>query len=348
MKKRLYIAYTGGTIGMQRTAEGYAPAPGFLAEQLAALPELAHPHMPDYTLHEYTPLLDSSNMTPADWARIAQDIADHYHEYDGFIVLHGTDTMAYSASALAFMLRGLRKPVIFTGSQIPLCEIRSDGRAHLITAMLLAAQAPLAEVALYFGNQLLRGCRATKVDATGFAAFSSPNFPPLGDVGIGITLRHEALWPPPPPDQPLDVAPLKPVRVAALRLFPGIPAEIVANILRPPLRGLILEAYGVGNAPTNDAELMAALEEASARGVIIAVCSQCLRGRVDLGGYATGSALARIGAISGYDMTPEAALTKLIYLLSQDLPTNEVKRLFQTNLRGEMSVERKSENLQIS
>ncbi len=338
MKKRVYIAYTGGTIGMQRTAEGYAPAPGYLAEQLAALPELTHPEMPDYTIHEYTPLLDSSNMTPEDWATLAGDIAAHYDAYDGFVVLHGTDTMAYSASALAFLLRGLRKPVIFTGSQIPLCEIRSDGRAHLITAMLLAAHAPLAEVALYFGNHLLRGCRATKVDAVGFEAFASPNFPPLGDVGITVQLRRDLFLPPPPPDQPLDVAPLKPVRVAALRLFPGIPAEIVANVLQPPLRGLVLEAYGVGNAPTKDTTLMGVLEEASARGVIIAVCSQCLRGSVDLGGYATGSALARLGAISGYDMTPEAALTKLIYLLSQDLPPAEIKRLFQTNLRGEITV----------
>ncbi len=339
MKKRIYIAYTGGTIGMQPTSEGYAPAPGYLAEQLKALPELAHPDMPEYTLHEYQPLLDSSTMTPRDWERIAQDIAAHYADYDGFVVLHGTDTMAYSASALAFLLRGLRKPVIFTGSQIPLCEIRSDGRAHILTAMLLAAHAPLAEVVLYFGNQVLRGCRATKVDAVGFSAFASPNFPALGEVGIEITLRREAFLPPPPPDQPLDVAPLKPVRVAALRLFPGIPAEIVANVLQPPLRGLILEAYGVGNAPVQDQALMETLREASARGVIIAVCSQCLRGKVDLSGYATGSALARLGAISGYDMTPEAALTKIIYLLSQDLPNEDVKRLFQTNLRGEMSTD---------
>ncbi len=337
MKKRIYIAYTGGTIGMQPTSEGYVPAPGYLAEQLQLMPELRQPSMPDYTIHEYRPLLDSSDMTPADWERIARDIAEHYADYDGFVVLHGTDTMAYSASALAFMLRGLRKPVIFTGSQIPLCEIRSDGRAHIITAMLLAAHAPLAEVGLYFGNHLLRGCRATKVDAVGFSAFASPNFPPLGEVGIEITLRREDFWPPPPPDQPLDVAPLKPVRVAALRLFPGIPAEIVAHVLQPPLRGLILEAYGVGNAPIQDQALLEALREASDRGVIIAVCSQCLRGKVDLHGYATGSALARLGAISGYDLTPEAALTKLIYLLSQDLPVEEVKRLFQTNLRGEMS-----------
>jgi len=188
MPKRLYIAYTGGTIGMSRTPEGYAPAPGFLAAQMAAMPELADSRMPAYTIHEYDPLLDSSNMRPADWVRIGQDIVAHYDAYDGFIVLHGTDTMAYTASVLPFFLQGLRKPVIVTGSQIPLCEIRNDARANLITSMLIAAEYPVPEVCLCFGGKLLRGCRAVKVDADGLDAFDSPKFPPLGVAGVEIQI----------------------------------------------------------------------------------------------------------------------------------------------------------------
>ena len=188
MSKQLYIAYTGGTIGMQRTVDGYAPAPGFLAAQMAVMPELADPRMPGYDIHEYDPLLDSSNMRPADWVRIGQDIVAHYDAYDGFIVLHGTDTMAYTASALPFFLQGLRKPVIVTGSQIPLCEIRNDARANLITSMLIAAEYPVPEVCLYFSGKLLRGCRAVKVDADGLEAFDSPKFPPLGVAGVEIQI----------------------------------------------------------------------------------------------------------------------------------------------------------------
>ena len=173
MRKRVYIVYTGGTIGMIPTSDGYVPAPGYLAEQIAAMPELKSELMPEVEIHEYDTLLDSSNMTPADWHKIASDIAAH-DQYDGFIVLHGTDTMAYTASALPFMLHGLRKPVIVTGSQIPLCQIRNDARANLITAMLIAANFSIPEVCLYFGQKLPRGCRAVKVSANGFEAFASP------------------------------------------------------------------------------------------------------------------------------------------------------------------------------
>ncbi|MCU1348290.1 MAG: ansA, partial [Acidobacteria bacterium] len=185
MKKRVYVAYTGGTIGMERTAGGYVPRPGYLQKQMAAMPELRHASMPKFTIHEYAPLLDSSNMTPREWVKIAHDIARHYDDYDGFVVLHGTDTMAYTSSALPFMLHGLRKPVIISGSQIPLCEVRNDARENLITSLLIAATYDIPEVCLYFGGKLLRGCRAVKVSADGFAAFDSPNHPPLGTVGIG-------------------------------------------------------------------------------------------------------------------------------------------------------------------
>ncbi len=338
MKKSVYIAYTGGTVGMRKTPDGYAPAPGYLREQLAAMPELQNELVPEYTINEYTPLLDSSNMTPDDWLKIAQDIAAHYGEYDGFIVLHGTDTMAYTASALPFMLQGLAKPVILTGSQIPLCQVRNDARANLVTVMMIMAAANFAipEVCLYFGDQLLRGCRSVKVDADGFHAFASPNFPPLGTVGIDIDINWSLVLPAPHAPSGLEVKALSDSQVGALRLFPGIPAKVVSNLLQPPLKGLVLEAYGVGNGPTNP-QFLAALQAATERGVVIVDCSQCLKGAVNLGEYATGSALAKAGVISGYDMTAEAALAKLFYLFSQDLPTQTIRELVQTNLRGELT-----------
>lgn len=336
-KRRVYVAYTGGTIGMVRTPEGYAPSPGYLQERLEGMPELQDPRMPAYEVHEYEPLLDSSNMTPAHWVKIARDIADHYDDFDGFIVLHGTDTLAYTASALPFMLQGLRKPVILTGSQIPLYEVRNDARENLITVLLLAADYPIPEVCLYFGDKLLRGCRSTKVDAVGFDAFASPNYPPLGRVGIDVQIDWQAVLPPPTMPDTLELRPIGGAQVGALRLFPGLSAETVARVLQPPLQGLVLEAYGVGNGPTDNGAFMAALEEATRRGVVIVDCSQCLKGSVALDGYATGSALARAGVLSGYDMTAEAALAKLFYLFSRDYPPETVRRLVQTDMRGELT-----------
>ena len=336
MRKQVYIAYTGGTIGMQRTRNGYEPAPGSLQAQMSEMPELRHDSMPSYTIHEYAPLLDSSNMTPAEWVKIARDIEANYGRYDGFVVLHGTDTMAYTASALPFLLSGLGKPVIISGSQIPLCEIRNDARENLITSLMLAASYAIPEVCLYFGGKLLRGCRATKVSADGFAAFDSPNFPPLGTAGIDIEID----WPRvrKPKGKRLAVHDLKSPIVSALRLFPGISPELVRNILQPPLQGLVLEAYGIGNGPDQNAEFIAALAEATKRGIVIVDCTQCLEGTVDLDEYAAGSALARVGVISGYDMTAEAALAKLYYLFSRGFSPQRVRSEMQRDLCGEMTV----------
>jgi L-asparaginase len=336
MRKRVYIAYTGGTIGMKRTRDGYVPASGYLQQQMDAMPELKHPSMPRFKVHEYAPLLDSSNMTPREWVAIARDIGDHYDNYDGFVVLHGTDTMAYTTSALPFMLHGLGKPVIVSGSQIPLCEVRNDGRENLITSLLIAANYDIPEVCLYFGGKLLRGCRAVKVSADGFAAFASPNVPPLGTVGIDIEINWDLVRK--PRRQKMRVEELASPIVSALRLFPGIAPELVRNVLRPPLQGLVLEAYGVGNGPDHNEAFLAALADATSRGVVIVDCTQCLEGTVDLSEYAAGSALARAGVISGFDMTAEAALAKLYYLFSRGYGTERVKREVQRDLRGEMTV----------
>jgi L-asparaginase len=336
MRKKVYIAYTGGTIGMKSSGDGFVPAPGHLKELMHQMPELKNDRIPAYQIHEYRPLLDSSNMTPDDWLKIANDIAAHYTEYDGFVVLHGTDTMAYSASALPFMLKGLQKPVILTGAQIPLSEVRNDARENLIAALLIAANFEIPEVCLCFGNRLLRGNRAVKVNADGLDAFDSPNFPVLGTLGIEIKINWDLVLPPVKPRKPITVSALNESRVAALRLFPGISIEIIKNFLQPPIHGLILETYGSGNAP-EDRNLIAALKAANDRGVVLVNCTQCLKGTVNMEDYATGAALAKAGVISGFDMTLEAALAKLSFLLSQNLSTTKIKKMMQTNMRGELT-----------
>ena len=336
MRKRVYIAYTGGTIGMKKAGGSYTPVPGYLQIQMEQIPELNSESLPAYEIHEYDPLLDSSNMAPRHWLIIAEDIVSHYDAYDGFIVLHGTDTMAYTASALPFMLQDLQKPVILTGAQIPLCELRNDARENLITALMIAANYEIPEVCLCFGSKLLRGNRATKVDADGFDAFDSPNFPPLGSLGIEIKINRNLVLRPAGRPKPVAVRPMKASSVAVLRLFPGISAAILRNVLQPPVEGLVLETYGIGNGP-QDRALIAELKMAVQRGVVIINCTQCIKGSVNMEDYATGSALAGAGLISGFDMTVEAALAKLAYLFGRSLPPDVVKEQMQTDLHGELS-----------
>ncbi|TKI08166.1 asparaginase [Martelella alba] len=333
-KKSIYVAYTGGTIGMQRSADGYIPVSGHLQRQLAKMPEFYRPEMPDFTVHEYSPLIDSSDMTPNDWRQIAQDVASNYDRYDGFVILHGTDTMAFTASALSFMLENLGKPVIITGSQIPLEALRSDGQTNLLNALYLAAHYPVNEVGLFFNNTLFRGNRTTKAHADGFDAFASPNLPPLLEAGIHI----RRLAPPLPrrQDARLTLHSITPQPVGVVTLYPGISADVVGNFLRQPVKALILRTYGVGNAPQHPA-LLDELRRSVERGSIVVNLTQCFSGRVDMDGYATGNALARAGVISGFDMTVEATLTKLHFLLSQSLPAARIREIMQRDLRGELT-----------
>ncbi|OOE89863.1 asparaginase [Salinivibrio sharmensis] len=333
-RKHIYIAYTGGTIGMQKSDHGYVPVSGFLQQQLEKMPEFHRPEMPLFTIHEYEPLIDSSDMTPTDWQRIADDIGENYHKYDGFVILHGTDTMAYTASALSFMLENLEKPVIVTGSQIPIAELRSDGQANLLNALHIAANYPVNEVTLFFNNQLLRGNRSTKSHADGFNAFTSPNLPALLEAGIHIEVKADKLNQ--PSAGPFKVHTINDQPVAVIMMYPGISPDVVRNALKQPVNAMILLTFGVGNAPQQP-DLLDLLKQATDRGVLVLNLTQCLAGRVNMGGYATGCALADAGVLSGYDMTPEAALAKLHFLLSQSLPFETLRTLVQKDLRGELS-----------
>ncbi|MCG7495862.1 asparaginase [Vibrio sp. Of7-15] len=333
-RKHIYIAYTGGTIGMLKSDHGYVPASGFMQHQLKQMPEFHRAEMPIFTIHEYEPLIDSSDMTPLDWQRIADDIRANYDKYDGFVILHGTDTMAYTASALSFMLENLSKPVIVTGSQIPLAELRSDGQSNLLNALHIAANYPINEVTLFFNNKLIRGNRSTKSHADGFDAFSSPNLTPLLEAGINIQINGVEVNQKPEGD--FKVHDITPQPIGVVTMYPGISHEVIRNTLRQPVKAMILLTFGVGNAPQNP-ELLAQLKEASDRGVVVVNLTQCLAGKVNMGGYATGCALADAGVISGYDMTPEAALAKLHFLLSQDLPYESIRTMMQQNLRGELT-----------
>ncbi len=339
-KKKILIIHTGGTIGMVPTENGFAPKPGVLLEELKNIRDLSSPDMPGWDLIEFEPLLDSTNIRYEQWNSIADAIALYYDKYDGFVVLHGTDTLAYSASALSFMLEGLDKPVVFTGAQIPLCQLRSDGRDNLITSMMIAADGVIREVSLCFGDSILRGNRAIKYSADGMMAFTSPNFNRLGDAGITIEYNHASI------NEyektglhsgPLNIVKLKESRIAVIKIVPGIQFDIFEPIMLESLDGLVLETFGKGNIPDYDPALSRLISEASRCGTIVVVCTQCPAGTVSLGTYKAGSALVEAGAVSGGNMTIEAVITKLTYLLSKGLPKEEIRRLMQADLRGELT-----------
>ena len=337
-RKKVLIINTGGTIGMVRTENGYAPQKGALIRELRQIRDLSSPDIPEWELLEFDPLLDSTNIRYEQWNLIADAIAEKYDAFDGFVVLHGTDTLAYSASALSFMLEGLSKPVIFTGSQIPLCELRSDGKDNLITSLIIAGEGVVSEVCLYFGNSLLRGNRSMKYSSDGMVAFTSPNWPELARAGIDIEYMHPLVK---RPDADisggLKVTKMKDCRLGVIKVFPGIRFDIFAPVVQDDLDGLILETFGKGNIPEYDTTLISLISEASRRGTTVVVCTQCPQGTVSLGAYEAGSALLAAGAVNGHNMTTEAAVTKLTWLISKGLPPEEIHRLMETDLRGELT-----------
>ena len=324
---------------MVKTAGGYEPQPGFLQQHMAEMPELQRSEMPAHEVVSLEPLLDSADMAPDDWVRIAREIGERHDDYAGFVVVHGTDTMAYTASALSFLLPNLSKPVILTGSQLSLGHVRSDGREHIITAILLAGTLPVPEVCLYFASRLLRGNRAQKIHNHDFIAFDSGNLAPLATVGVSITVNTHLVRPPGSGRLKAAALTCRP-EVASLRLFPGLGARMMGHMLAPPMQGVVLETYGVGNAPSRDPALLAAITAATQapREVVVVNCSQCHGGSVRQTLYSTGAALARCGVIPGFDMTPEAALTKLYCLLAEGLEPAEVRARMQQDLAGELSL----------
>lgn len=335
MKKKILIIYTGGTIGMKRTEKGYAPVSGYLEDAISSIGDMKSHEAPLWDLHEMSPLLDSSDITVNEWNRIGEVIYNNYGSYDGFVVLHGTDTMAYTASALSFILHGLDKPVVLTGSQIPLSEIRSDGRDNLVTSLLIAADGVVSEVCLYFSGKLLRGNRAVKMSADRLVAFDSPNYPHLAEVGISIKYNHSAIGK--PSEKRFEIRPFSNVPIGVLKVFPGIQFGLFESIMTEKLSGIVLETFGAGNIPSDDGALIPIISRAFESGSVITVCSQCPSGTVTLGAYETSSALKAAGAVSGFDMTTEAAVAKLYYLFSLGLSKDEIKEKMEENLRGELS-----------
>lgn len=340
MTPTLLIIYTGGTIGMVIDPASGALQPYPFKDIYKLMPVL---HNFDYTLQSisFDPLIDSSNVTPSFWVKLATVIEENYEKYDGFVVLHGTDTMSYSASMLSFMLENLSKPVIFTGSQLPMGVVRTDGRDNFINAIEIAAARkeglPLVpEVAIYFENKLMRGNRTSKFNAENFNAFLSGNYPPLAEIGVHIRYNAEMIIK--PGNLKLKVNKELDNSVIILKLFPGIAEVVVKNALNiSGLKGVILETYGAGNAPT-DTWFIDALSQAIDKGIIIYNVTQCKGGAVDMGKYETSMQLGRIGVIGGSDITTESAIAKMMYLLGQGYTGDELKNLLQMSLRGELTL----------
>lgn len=343
-KKRVLILCTGGTLTMAPDHEkggALAPVEGVVTNYMREMKELLDDDMPEVLVHEYCPFFDSSDLGPFDWAVLANDIKSNYLHFDGFVILMGTDTMAYTATALSFMLENLGKPVVFTGSQIPLTEPYNDARRNLIMALIFASRDTIPEVSIFFHDRLLRANRSTKINTHRLLAFDSPNIDPLARIGITIDENeHVAL---PPARGTLRVHPRMDTRLITLRLVPGFDDEVIRHLINSgvennALKALVLQLYGTGNIPSVKETFVQILGDAVDKGVMVVASTQCFTGSVMMGHYATGHALVEAGVVSGNDMTVESISCKAAYLFGRgDLSNKEVSHLMGVSLRGEVT-----------
>ncbi|XP_060529062.1 L-asparaginase isoform X2 [Cylas formicarius] len=358
IKRKVLVLYVGGTIGMQKNEYGvYMPVPDAFVNKIKStsemhdakiatkykidlneneliLPNLG-PNLIIYRIKEYHPLLDSSNMATKEWIRIAEDIKENYSKFDGFVVLHGTDTLAYTSSALSFMLENLQKPVIITGSQIPVFESRSDAKENFLSSLIFAGCYNIPEVCVFFANKLLRGNRTTKVSSNCLDAFDSPNYHPLATTGIEVNLHYHYIAKRNSSSK-FSVHTNLSSNVGRLTFYPTIASEQLESFLKPPIEGIVLQSYGAGNISSNRTDLLKVLKTAVDRGVVIINITQCSKGSVSVT-YEAGKALEQLGIISGGDMTAEATLTKLAYILAMPCSYESRVKLMKSNLRGELS-----------